>query len=186
MRCLKQPLRRHRIRSARNTTLHVSAPSWLAIADIADSRKLGFFRGEAALMKAVNGPRIVLAGMAMAGLVISADCRANDSTASEISHVFAGMAIAGGATAAADYFGAGQNRGWIGFGVSVGVSFIEESAQVISNGSSQIRGSSLDFASNLVGAAIGAWVTDKYFLAPVVTKDATGHQRIGIAMRMSF
>lgn len=137
-------------------------------------------------MRRVNGPRAFLAAMALGSLAVGSDCRANDSAGSEISHVFAGMAIAGGATAAADYFGAGQNRGWIGFGVSVGVSLIEETAQVISNGSSQVRGSSLDFASNLVGAAIGAWVTDKYILAPVVTKDATGHQRIGIAMRMSF
>lgn len=122
-----------------------------------------------------------------AGLAVAAGpCRANDSFASEISHVFAGMAIAAGATAAADYFGAGADRGWIGFGTSVGISFVEEAAQIIANGSSQVRGSSLDFASNLVGAAIGAWVTDKYILSPVVTKDAYGRQRIGVALQMSF
>lgn len=125
--------------------------------------------------------------MIVVGLVVAADpCRANDSVGSEVSHVFAGMAVAGGVTAAADYFGAGENRGWIGFGTSVGLSFIAETAQVISNGSSQIKGSSLDFASNLVGAAFGAWVTDKYILSPVVARDASGHQRIGIAMQMPF
>lgn len=113
-------------------------------------------------------------------------CHANDSFASEYSHALAGMAIAAGATVAADYFGAGENRGWIGFGTSVGISFVEEAAQVIANGSSQVSGSALDFASNLVGAAFGAWVTDKYILSPVVTKDAHGRQRVGVALKMSF
>ena len=62
----------------------------------------------------------------------------------------------------------------------------EASVQVIANGSSQLRGSSLDFASNLIGAALGAWVTDRYILAPVVVRDAAGHARVGVALKMDF
>lgn len=112
--------------------------------------------------------------------------RANESIGSEISHVFAGMGVAAGVTAIADHYGAGENRGWIGFGTAVGLSFFAEAVQVASNGSSQLRGSSLDFASNLAGAAIGAWVTDRYLLAPVVAKDTEGHRFVGIVVRMPF
>ena len=111
---------------------------------------------------------------------------ANDSIGSELSHLLSGAAIAAGATAVADHYGAGENRGWIGFGTSVGISFVMESAQIIANGSSQVRGSSLDFASNLVGAAFGAWVTDRYILAPVVTRDASGHNHFGVTLKMDF
>jgi len=119
-------------------------------------------------------------------MLACAGASANDSFGSEISHVFAGMAIASGATVIADHYGAGTNRGWIGFGTSVGLGFIAEALQVASNGSSQIRGSSLDFASNLVGAAIGAWVTDQYLLAPVVATDAAGHRHVGLALQLRF
>ena len=57
---------------------------------------------------------------------------------------------------------------------------------MISNGSSQVRGSALDFGCNMIGAAFGAWVTDRYLLQPVVTHDAAGHRAIGVALQMPF
>jgi hypothetical protein len=96
------------------------------------------------------------------------------------------MGVASAATAIADHYGAEENRGWIGFGTAVGLSFVAEAAQVVSNGSSQLKGSSLDFASALVGAAIGAWVTDRYLLAPVVARDGEGYRIVGIVMRMPY
>lgn len=127
------------------------------------------------------------AGMAAVALALGCGCSwGNDSFGSEISHVFAGMGVAAAATAIADHYDAGENRGWIGFGTVVGLSFVAEAVQVASNGSSQLKGSSLDFASALVGAAIGAWVTDRYLLAPVVARDAEGHRTVGIVMRMAF
>jgi len=123
---------------------------------------------------------------ASVSLLACAGASANDSFGSEISHVFGGMAIASGATMLADHYGAGTNRGWIGFGTSVGLGFVAEAAQVASNGSSQLRGSALDFASNLVGAAIGAWVTDQYILAPVVTKDGEGHRQLGVTFLLRY
>lgn len=44
-------------------------------------------------MRGMNGPRAFLAAMLLGSLAVGADCRANDSAGSEISHVFAGMAM---------------------------------------------------------------------------------------------
>lgn len=52
--------------------------------------------------------------------------------------------------------------------------------------SSQLHGSALDFGSNLVGAALGAWVTDRYVLQPMVRNDFAGHTSVGLALRMKF
>jgi len=122
-----------------------------------------------------------------ASLLLHGVCaRANDSAGSEVSHVFGGMAIASAATVVADYCGAGENRGWAGFGASVAFSLVNEAVQVAANGSSQVRGSSLDFAANLVGAAFGAWVTDRVILAPVVGSDAAGQRHLGVALQMRY
>jgi len=123
--------------------------------------------------------------LALALLLGCGAAHANDSLGSEISHVVAGAAIASAATAVASHFEV-ENRAWVGFWTSVGISFVEEGAQVASNGSSQVRGSALDFGANLVGAAFGAWVTDRYILQPVVTHDAAGHSLLGVALHMQF
>jgi hypothetical protein len=112
--------------------------------------------------------------------------RANESFGSEFSHVIGGMAIASAATLVADRCGAAENRGWAGFATSVAFSFVNEAVQVAANGSSQVRGSSIDFAANVVGAAFGAWVTDRYVLAPVVVHDAAGQRHLGVAFQMRY
>jgi uncharacterized protein YfiM (DUF2279 family) len=122
---------------------------------------------------------------AAALLVLAPVCRANESFGSEFSHFVAGAAIASAATAVADHVGA-EDRAWIGFGTAVGISFVLEAAQIASNGSSQVGPSALDFASNLVGAALGAWVTDQFLLKPVVQRDSAGHQRIGLVLWKTF
>jgi hypothetical protein len=110
---------------------------------------------------------------------------ANESFGSEFSHFVAGAAIASGVTVVADHYGA-ENRAWIGFGTAVGISFVVEAAQIASNGSHQVGPSALDFGSNLLGAALGAWATDRFILAPVVSTDARGHHSLGLAMHLSF
>ena len=112
---------------------------------------------------------------------------ANDSTGSELSHLLSGALVASAATALANHYDYRvEDRGWVGFWTSVGISFVSESVQVISNGSSQVHGSALDFGYNLVGAAIGAFVTDRFILQPVVTRDPAGHRTVGIAMQTTF
>jgi hypothetical protein len=119
-------------------------------------------------------------------LSLCATCsRANESFASEFSHFVGGAAVASAVTAVADHYGA-ENRAWIGFGTSVGLSFAAEAVQVAANGSSQIGPSALDFGMNLLGSALGAWATDRFILAPTVSTDAQGHRTLRLAMRMSF
>jgi hypothetical protein len=125
-------------------------------------------------------------GVGASLLLHGAGAHANDSFGSEFSHLVGGMAIASAATVVADRCGAGENRGWVGFGTSVAFSFVNEAVQVAANGSSQLRGSSLDFAANLAGAAFGALVTDKYVLAPVVVNDASGQRHLGVAFHMRY
>lgn len=110
---------------------------------------------------------------------------ANESFKSEASHFVAGGLISGVATAVADHFDV-PDRAWVGFGVSVSLSFVEEAVQVAANGSTQLGPSALDFFSNMAGAALGAWVTDQFILQPVVTRDAAGQARFGLIFRKSF
>lgn len=110
---------------------------------------------------------------------------ANDSFSSEFAHVVSGAAIAAGATAIADRYGA-QDRRWVGFATSVGISAVMEGVQILTTGPEQVKHSALDFATNLVGAVFGAWVTDRYLLLPVVTRDAQGRHVLGAALSLSF
>lgn len=125
------------------------------------------------------------AAAAIALALNAGSAHANESFGSEISHFIAGGVIAGTATAVADHYGV-QERGWVGFGVSVGISFVFEAVQIAANGSSQVGPSALDFFTNMAGSAIGAWVTDQYILQPVVTRDAAGHTAVGLVFKKSF
>jgi hypothetical protein len=111
--------------------------------------------------------------------------RANESFGSEFSHVVGGAAIASVATAVADHYGA-EHRAWIGFGTSVGLSFAAEAIQIAAKGSGQTGPSALDFGCNLVGAALGASLTDRFILAPAVSTHAQGHRTVSLSMRLSF
>jgi len=98
---------------------------------------------------------VVLAG----GPVLQA--KSNDGWDSELGHVGGSALMAGAGTAVADYFDI-NHRAWWGFAFSVAVGFAGESLGD--------EFSTLDFASDVAGAALGAWVTDKYILKPVVVK----------------
>lgn len=129
-----------------------------------------------------NRCRRAIAAAALA--TCSLACSANESFGSEFSHFLAGGGIAAAATLVADHYGM-EHSAIIGFGTSVGISFVLEAAQIATNGSQQVRPSALDFASNLVGAALGAWITDRS-LTVTRTLDASGRRAIGVAMNLSF
>jgi hypothetical protein len=128
-------------------------------------------------------PRAALAAIVMT--VWSGASWANNGVNSEISHVASGAAIAAAVTAVADRFGA-EDRRWVGFATTVGISLVEEGVQVLTTGPRQIGPSAMDFVATFFGATFGAWATDRYLLTPVVTRDAAGHRAFGVAMRMSF
>lgn len=125
---------------------------------------------------------------ALAALALTLCCcasRANDSVQSELSHVVGGALVAGAATAISGRYGV-EDRRWAGFMTSVGASAVIEGVQIATNGRAQVRSSTLDFVSNAIGAAFGAWLTDRYLLMPVVTRDADGGRVLGVTLRMSF
>ena len=130
--------------------------------------------------------KTALSGLPALALSLCATCsRANESFGSEFSHVVGGAAIASVATAVADHYGA-EHRAWIGFGTSVGLSFVAEAIQIAAKGSGQAGPSALDFGCNLVGAALGASLTDRFILAPTVSPNAYGHRALSLTMRTSF
>lgn len=94
--------------------------------------------------------------------LLSASVQANDSFNSELSHFAGGAAIGAGFTAVADHYGYREHRGWIGFGISTGIGVVGELAS--RNGDF----SALDAGVNALGAALGAFATDRWILAPVV------------------
>ena len=100
-----------------------------------------------------------------------------------VAHVVAGAGIASAATAAANHLDVEQRRLGSAFG-SASVSASSRGSPGDLDGSLR-AGSALDFGSNLIGAAFGAWVTDRYILRqPVVSHDALGHRAIGVALQM--
>ena len=97
------------------------------------------------------------------------NAHAYDGLTSELSHATGGALLAGAVTR---LYSESENRAWIGFAVSTTAMALESGYQ-ISHGakrSSQL----LDLASHTAGAALGASVTDKYFLVPVVTRSYVG------------
>ncbi|USV58773.1 hypothetical protein [Aeromonas encheleia] len=97
--------------------------------------------------------------------LLSTGAQANDSFNSELSHAIGGAAMGAGFTALSDYYGYSEHRGWIGFGISTGIGVAGE---LIERATGKGDFSALDAGSNALGAAIGAFVTDRWILAPVL------------------
>ena len=95
---------------------------------------------------------------------------AYDGFTSELSHAAGGAVMAGAIT---KLFEESPNRVLIGAGASSAVSFLAESHQVISK-DAKVSSSLLDFGSHTLGSVLGAWVSDKYLLAPVITRSYSG------------
>lgn len=100
---------------------------------------------------------------------------ANDGWDSQLPH-FGGYAVlAGAATASAGYFGF-EHRAMIGFGFSTTIGFIGETTYF----------SWLDVFCNVAGASVGAFVTDRYILTPVVaTQQDSNHASNYLGLMLS-
>lgn len=116
----------------------------------------------------------------------TADGYANDSIQSEMSHAVGGVVMAGGITWAVDryYPEYRENRGMIGFGVSTVAIFAEQGVEYALHGNA--GGQLLDATSHMIGSALGAWVTDRFILSPVVTNSSSKGQYFGLQARGSF
>ncbi len=103
------------------------------------------------------------------GLMIAGQASAYDGMTSQIPHAMGGAILAGVVSKA---FEQSEHRAWIGFGVSTALVVAVEGSRL---GTGDRRHSQLlDIAYHTLGAAVGAWVTDKYILAPVVTPNSVG------------
>ncbi|MBJ6752330.1 hypothetical protein [Geomonas anaerohicana] len=102
----------------------------------------------------------------------------------EAAHFVGGGLVAGAVTATvADKYWP-ENRALIGFIVSTASVVIGEGIQMA--GGESFSSSLLDVTCHTVGAAVGAAVTDKYMLAPVVRHTSTTGTTVGIAMLQRF
>ncbi len=106
---------------------------------------------------------------------------ANNSFASEASHVGGGMLIAGMTTGIVDrYFPQyREERAWIGFWTDAAIAAVLFGIETAQD-RDDVSGELLDLGCNLVGGAIGAYTTDRFFLAPVVHKAPDGSHDFGI------
>ena len=104
---------------------------------------------------------------------------------SELGHVAGGMVMAGAITVLVDKYWSAKrdNRAMIGFGLSGLAGFLGEGFQYLDVGYFSL----LDAGSNLVGAAIGAYVTDRFILMPLVkTGQGDKGSMVGFIARMEF
>ncbi len=107
--------------------------------------------------------------LTIALLFCAAHSHAYDGLTSELSHAAGGALLAGAVT---KMYSESENRVWIGFAVSTAAVVLEQGYQISrgANRNSQIK----DMAWHALGAALGAWATDKYILMPVVTRSSVG------------
>ncbi|MEC4726883.1 hypothetical protein HWQ46_15125 [Shewanella sp. D64] len=114
-----------------------------------------------------------------------ATAKGNSSFNSEISHVAGGAVAAGALVAISDYYWPEIDRAWVGFGISSVVGTLAELDQYIRDDNSA-KEALLDAGSHILGSAIGAYITDQYFLRPVVHLDAGKGTYVGISASFRF
>jgi hypothetical protein len=115
-----------------------------------------------------------------ASMLITSNVYATDSFSSEAAHFVFGAALAGGITAVVDHWYPEQReyRGWWGFGVSSVGAVLESAYEYSTNGNG--RNQALDAAYHIAGSALGAYVTDKYILEPVIKTSGSEVSYIGL------
>ena len=119
------------------------------------------------------------------GIAFAQPGQANDDLSSELSHVGGGVALSGAVTAVADHYHM-EHRALIGFGVTSAVGILAEGVQLAVDKDATLSSSALDAGSNMLGASIGAFVTDRYILMPVVKRDRAGHALVGVVSEHAF
>lgn len=129
--------------------------------------------------------KLVALTAAIAGIAIAQPSQANDGLSSELSHAAGGMAMSGAVTAIADHYHA-ERRALIGFEVSAAFGLLSEAIQMASDRDTKLASSALDAGSHMLGSAIGAVVTDRYLIMPIVEVDRSGHALVGVVSQHAF
>lgn len=102
----------------------------------------------------------------------------------ESCHLAGGALIAGAiaGTIANDYWP--ESRGIIGFTCSTVTVLIGEGIQMTEG--EEFSSSLQDIVAHTIGAIIGATITDRYFLNPVMESDSASNPKIGIVIHCRF
>ncbi len=108
---------------------------------------------------------------------------ANEDFNSEIGHFGGGVVLGGALTVVGDYYYP-ENRALFGFGVSSVGFAIEEMVATAVHGN--LSGNLLDIAAHTAGSALGAMITDKYLLMPVISQSKANGNYVGIYTRIPF
>ncbi|MDD5051818.1 MAG: hypothetical protein PHO27_03675 [Sulfuricurvum sp.] len=119
----------------------------------------------------------------LCSLIISATLNANDGLNSEMSHFVGGAVMAGGISALSDHYYPEYraDRGMIGFGISSLVIAAEQGVEYLQHGDG--KGQMLDAVSHIAGSALGAWITDRYILSPVIQNSTTQGKYVGLVFQ---
>jgi hypothetical protein len=112
---------------------------------------------------------------------------ANNSVASEASHIVGGMAIGGISTAVVDRFFSeyAENRRAIGFWATT-LAAVAVFGVEMAQDSDDVSGELLDMGCTILGGAIGSYVTDRFILAPYIHQGPDGHSTRGVKATYKF
>lgn len=122
----------------------------------------------------------------MCGTLIAVSLYGADDFNSELSHFTGGAVLAGGATAIVNHYYPEyrDERGMIGFTISTAAVLVDQSIQYAEHGNA--RGQLLDTIAHVAGSALGAFITDKYLLTPVIQNTKSEGEYVGVSLRRAF
>lgn len=120
--------------------------------------------------------------MSLVGLLAASGTKANDSFNAELSHFAGNTALASATTVVTyKYFPENKKPAMTGFIVSASEALIGECADRATGGKLSL----LDVAVGTVGAAVGAYATDKWYIAPKVNTQK-GETTVGVVAIRRF
>lgn len=122
----------------------------------------------------------------IASALMMTNAEASDNFYSEASHFIGGAVMAGGVTTiVAQYYPEYQkDRGMIGFGVSSVFIVLDQGLEAALYGDT--KGQMLDAVSHIAGSALGAYITDEYFLSPIIIHSADQKRVAGLNFQYFF
>ncbi len=111
---------------------------------------------------------------------------ANDSFSSEVGHVVGGAFMTGGIATVIDryYPDYKEERGMLSFELSSAIIVVEQGVEFALNGNA--KGQLLDITAHVIGSAFGAYVTDKFILAPIISDSKIEGTFVGLNLQHSF